>query len=36
MVYEDMVDFVGRNTGIPKKPRKIKLVGPIIKIHSEL
>jgi hypothetical protein len=31
-----MVDFVGRNTGNPKKPREIKLLGPIIKIHSEL
>jgi len=31
-----VVDFVARNTGIPKKPRKIKLLGPIIKIHFEL
>jgi len=30
-----MVDFVAGNTGILKKPRKINLLGPIIKIHSE-
>jgi len=30
-----MVDFVPRNTGIPKKPKKLKLLGPIIKIYAE-
>jgi hypothetical protein len=31
-----MTDFVARNTGVQKNPKKIKLHGLIIKTHSEL